>query len=169
MTSASCLSSSLLPSAFIIICLFSCTWRRQFSVESVCVLLFPRISWYRWIHFPRTVLSVLSTSPVVVHPFLRRKKKKNVFFHVHEIIRVVVLYTSLRLIAGVYKPQRACAGWASVTELCLEACMWIKRTCLPQSTLKYFVLFPMKTLGKWKWKWNYFTVYIKKKNKHGQK
>ena len=43
-----------------------------------------------------------------------------------------VLYTSLRLVEGVYKPQRACVGGASVTESCLEGYMWIKRTCLDE-------------------------------------
>ena len=38
-SASSCLSSSLLPSSFIIICPFSCTCRRQFSVESACVSL----------------------------------------------------------------------------------------------------------------------------------
>ena len=47
------------------------------------------------------------------------------FFHIHEI-------TSLQLIKDVYKPQQACVGWASVTELCLEVCMGIKRTCLDE-------------------------------------
>ena len=37
-------------------------------------------------------------------------QKKSVFFHIHEITRVVGLYTSLRLVEGVYKPQRACVG-----------------------------------------------------------
>ena len=37
-------------------------------------------------------------------------QKKNVFFHIHEIMNVVVLYTSLRLVEGVYKPQQACVG-----------------------------------------------------------
>ena len=41
-----------------------------------------------------------------------------------------MLYTSLQFVEGVYKPQRACVGWASVTESCLETCMQIKRTCL---------------------------------------
>ena len=62
---------------------FSCIWRRQFSVESACISLFPCVTSYRWIHFPSSVLSVLSTSPVAVHTFLRRKEK-NVFFHIHE-------------------------------------------------------------------------------------
>ena len=56
-------------------------------------------------------------------------RKKNVFFlHIHEAnmgSSLVVLYTSLWLVEGVYKPQ-ACVGWASVT----EPCMWIKHTCL---------------------------------------
>ena len=43
-----------------------------------------------------------------------------------------MLYTSLRLVEGVYKPQRACVGWASVTESYLEACMGIKRTYLDE-------------------------------------
>ena len=46
-----------------------------------------------------------------------------VIFYVQEIIRVVGLYTSLRLVEGVYKPQRAGVGWASVTELFFEVCM----------------------------------------------
>ena len=53
-----------------------------------------------------------------------------------EITRVVVLYTSLRLVEGVYKSQRA-----SVTESYLEACMGIKRTYLdkfPQGHPKMF-------------------------------
>ena len=90
--------------------------------------MFPCVSSYRWIHFPRSVLSFLSTTPVAVHSFLRKKK----FFHIHEITRVDVLYTSLRLVEGVYKPQRACVGWASVTESCLEVCMCIKRTSLDE-------------------------------------
>ena len=80
--------------------LFSCSWRRQFSVESACVSLFLCVSSYMWIHFPRSVLLVLSTSPVIVHSF--RRKLKSVFSHIHEIIRVVALYTSLRFVEGVY-------------------------------------------------------------------
>ena len=139
-SASSCLSSFLIPSSFIISCLFSCTWRRKFSVESACVSLFPCVSSYRWIHFPRSVLSVLSTSSVVVHSFLRKRLLLFLwcffffffFFHIHEITRVVVLYASLRLVEGVYKPQRACTGWASVTGSRLEMCMWIKRTCLDE-------------------------------------
>ena len=41
-----------------------------------------------------------------------------------------VVYYSLQLVEGVYKPQWACVGWASVTESSLKACMWIKHTCL---------------------------------------
>ena len=59
-------------------------------------------------------------------------QKSIVFFQIHEITRVVVLYTSLRLVEGVYKPQGACVGWANVTESCLEACLEIKRTCLDE-------------------------------------
>ena len=43
-----------------------------------------------------------------------------------------MLCTSLRLVEGVHKPQRACVGWASVTESYLEAFMWIKRSCLDE-------------------------------------
>ena len=32
------------------------------------------------------------------------------------LTRVVLLYTCLRLVKGVYKPHQACVGWASVTE-----------------------------------------------------
>ena len=39
----------------------------------------------------------------------------------------------LRLVEGVYKPLRACVGWANVAaESCLEVWMWIKRTCLDE-------------------------------------
>ena len=93
-----------------------------------CFLVFRRI---RWIHFLSSVLSVLSTSPVVVHSFLR----KRTFFHILEITPVVVLYTSLRFVEGVYKPQRACVGWASVTESCL------KRTCLDEFPLGHPKMF----------------------------
>ena len=170
-------------SSCIVICLFSCIWRRQFSVESACISLFPCVSSYSWIHFPSSVLSVLSTSSVVVHSFLRKRMFSFIFMT--EITRVVVLYTILRFVEGVYKPQRACVGWASVTESCLEAYMWIKRTCLDEfppghpkmfgrtldiislfvlaisNTINlyrnFFVLFPMKTLlGKW----NYFTQTV---------
>ena len=81
-TSASCLSSSLLPSSFIIIGLFSCTWRRKFLSKAL-VSLFPCVSSYRWIHFPRSVLSVLSTSPVVVHLFPRKRMFSFIFMKSH--------------------------------------------------------------------------------------
>ena len=178
---SSCLSSSLLPSSFIIICLFSCTWWRKFSVESTCVSLFLCVLSYRWIHFPRSVLSILSTSPVVLHSFFRKRMFSFIFI---KITWVVVLYTSLRLVEGVYKPQRACVGWTNVTESWLEACMWIKHTCLDEFPpghpkmfertldiillfilaisntinlfLSFFVLFSMKMLGTW----NYFTQTV---------
>ena len=56
---------------------FLCTWRRQFSVESACV------SSYRWGHFPRSVLSILSTSPGVVHPVLRKIMFSLIFIKSH--------------------------------------------------------------------------------------
>ena len=74
-------------------------------------------------NFPLGLIKCIVIVVIVPH-------KKNVFFHIHEIARVVLLYTSLRLVEGDYRPQRDCVGWASVTESCLEACMWIKRTCL---------------------------------------
>ena len=46
------------------------------------------------------VLSVLSTSAIVVHSFLRKRFFFFFFFHIHEITRVVVLYTSLRFVEG---------------------------------------------------------------------
>ena len=81
-----------------------------------------------WIDFPSPVLSVLSTSPVL----FTHASEKECFFHSHEITQVVVLYTSLWFVEGVYKPQWACVSWASVTELCLKACMGIKHTCLDE-------------------------------------
>ena len=88
--------------------------------------------------FLSSVLSVLSSSPVVVQLI---PQKKNVFFHIHEITRVVVLYTSLRFVEGVYKPQRACVVWTSVTESCFEAWMWIKRTFLDEFPLGHPKMF----------------------------
>ena len=52
---------------------------------------------------------------------------------------VVVLFTSLWLVEGVHKPQWACAGWASVTEPCLEVC--IKCTCLDKVPPRHCVCF----------------------------
>ena len=102
-----------------------------------------------------------------------------------------MLYTSLWFVKGVYKPQRACVGWASVTESCLEACMGIKCTSLDEfppgqpkmfertldiismfvlaisNMICLFVLFPIKKIKKKQLgKWNYFTqtVQIKKIN-----
>ena len=63
--------------------LFSFTWRRQFSVENACVSLFPCVSSYRWIHFPRSVLSVFSTSPVAAHSFLRKSMLSFIFMKSH--------------------------------------------------------------------------------------
>ena len=44
------------------------------------------------------------------------------------LTRVVVLYATLQLVEGVYKPQRACVGWASVTESFPE----VLSTCLDE-------------------------------------
>ena len=66
-----------------------------FCRKRLC-FMFPCVSLYRWIHFPRSVLSVLSTSPVVVHSFLRKRRMFS--FIIHEITLVVVLYTSLWLV-----------------------------------------------------------------------
>ena len=68
---------------FYTISLFSCTWRRKFSVEGACVSLFPCVLSYRWIHFPRSVLSVLLLSPVVVHSFLRKRMFSFIFMKSH--------------------------------------------------------------------------------------
>ena len=54
---------------------------------------------------------------------------------------VVVLFTSLWLVEGVHKPQRACVVWASVTEPCLEVCMWIKCTCLDKVPPRHSICF----------------------------
>ena len=122
--------------------------------------------------------------PGVVHSFLR---KKNVYVHIHKITRVVGLYTSLRFVEGVYKPQRACVGWASVTESCLGECMWIKCACLDEfppghskmfertldiislfiivlaisNTINLFPIFVCCSLSvKTLGKWNYFTQTV---------
>ena len=46
-------------------------------------LVFPCVLSYRWIHFPRAILSVLSTSPVVVHSFLRKRMFSFIFMKSH--------------------------------------------------------------------------------------
>ena len=73
--------------------------------------VFPCVTSYRWIHFSSSVLSVLSTSPAVIHSFLK-KRMFSFIIHTHEVTRVVVLYTTtsitslhLQLVEGVYKPQ----------------------------------------------------------------
>ena len=68
-----CLSSSLLPSSFFII-YFSFIWRRQFLSKALCFLV---------LHFPSSVLSVLLTSPVVVHSFLRKRMFSFIFMKSH--------------------------------------------------------------------------------------
>ena len=60
-----------------------------------CLLALRRIGEYI-----SPVLSVLSTSAIVVHSFLRKRFFFSFFFHIHEITRVVVLYTSLRFVEG---------------------------------------------------------------------
>ena len=55
-------------------------------------------------------------------------RKRMFSFIFMRLTQVLVLYTSLRLVEGAYKPQRGCVGWASVTKPCLEAFMWIKLT-----------------------------------------
>ena len=97
-----------------------------FFLKFPCFLVFRRIGEY----ISLVLFYQFCQPPGVVHSFLRRRK--NVYLHIHEITQVVVLYTSLQLVEGVYKPQWACVGWASVTESCLETCMWIKHTCLDE-------------------------------------
>ena len=110
--------------------IFSSTWWKQYFVKSACV------SSCRWIHFPSSISFVNLTSSCSLIP-----QKKNVFFHIHEITWVVVLYTTLRFVKGVYKPHWACVGWASVTESCLKAYMGIKHTCLDVFSLGHPKLF----------------------------
>ena len=86
-----------------------------------CFLVFCRIGEY--------ISLVLFYQFCQPHPVVV-PQKKSIFFRIHEITRVVVLYASLQFVEGVYKPQRACVGWANVTESCLEACMGIKCACL---------------------------------------
>ena len=44
-------------------------------------------------------------------PRITHIRKRMFSFIFMTLTRVVVLYTSLRLVEGVYKPQRACVGW----------------------------------------------------------
>ena len=74
-TASSCLPSFLLPSSFIII-YFLAPDEDNFLSKA---LVFPCFSSYRWIHFPKSVLSVLSTLPVVVHSFLRKRMFSFIF------------------------------------------------------------------------------------------
>ena len=53
-----------------------------FCRKRLC-FLFSLCSSYRWIHFPSSVLSVLSTSPVVVHSFLRKRMFSFIFMKSH--------------------------------------------------------------------------------------
>ena len=85
-----------------------------------CFLVFCRIGEY--------ISLVLFYQFCQPHPVVV-PQKKSIFFRIHEITRVVVLYASLQFVEGVYKPQRACVGWASATESRFEAWMGIKRTC----------------------------------------
>ena len=41
------------------------------------------VLWYRWIHFPKSVLSALSTSPVVIYSFLRKRTFSFIFMKSH--------------------------------------------------------------------------------------
>ena len=59
---------------------------------------------------PETLPDEVSPPNVVEIPPNHTHQKKNVSYSWH-LTRVVVLYTSLRLVEGVYKPQRACFGW----------------------------------------------------------
>ena len=86
-------------------------------------------SLYVWTKFPRVAGQVPTRSKFPRITYIRKRMSSFIFMR---LTRVVVLYISLRLVEGVYKPQGACVGWAGVTEPCLEACMWIKRTCLDE-------------------------------------
>ena len=70
---------------FLLLYLSSCTWRRQFSVESACVSLFPFVSSYRWVHIPISFISLTISCSLI-------PQKKNVFFHIHEITRVLEVF-----------------------------------------------------------------------------
>ena len=82
---------------------------RQFSVKNACVSLFPCVSLYRWIHFPRSVLSVLSTLPVLVHSFLRKRMfsfifmKSHRFYIVCDWLKVSTNHNKLVLVVPVWQ------------------------------------------------------------------
>ena len=85
-SASSCLSSSLLPSSFVTFCLFFLHLSKKiFYRKCLCFLvsLFPCVTSYRWIHFPRSVVSVLSTSPVLVYSFLRKRMFSFIFMKSH--------------------------------------------------------------------------------------
>ena len=82
---------------------------RQFSVKNACVSLFPCVSLYRWIQFPRSVLSVLSALPVVVHSFLRKRMfsfifmKSHRFYIVCDWLKVSTNHNKLVLVVPVWQ------------------------------------------------------------------
>ena len=74
-------------------------------------------------------------------PWITYNRKRMFSFIFMRLTWIVVLYTSLWLVEGDYKPQRACVGWASVTEPCLEVCMWIKCTRLDKVPPRHPICF----------------------------
>ena len=89
----------MLPSSFIVIYLSSD--EDNFLSKALvfpCFLVLRRIGEYISLVLFCQFCQLTSSCPLI-------HQKKNVFFHIHEITRVDVLYTSLRFVEGVYKPQ----------------------------------------------------------------
>ena len=91
-------------------------------VFCLCCLCLDEVPPRRRTKFPPNVVEI---PPNLIH-------QKKFPFILMRLTRVVVLYTSPQLVKGIYKPQRACVGWASVAESWLETCIRIKRTCLDE-------------------------------------
>ena len=97
--------SCLLPSSFIIIHLLAPDEDSFLSKPLVvhCFLVFRRIGEYisldLFYQFCQPQLQLFTHS-----------SEKGCFLHIVEITRVVVLHTSLLLVEGVCRPQRACVG-----------------------------------------------------------
>ena len=89
--------------------------------------------------FPKT-LDEVSPTWSRNSPESHTSEKECVFFIFIRLTRMVVLYTSLRLVEGVYTNHNTTSlysGWASVTEPCLQACMSLNwRTCWDKSSPK---------------------------------
>ena len=78
----------------------------------------------RWTKFPPS--DVVEIPPNHIH------QKKKIFLHIHDINMggCVVYKASLRLVEGVYKPHRACFGWAIQCDTIVSRSVHVNQTYL---------------------------------------